>query len=319
MSSNRVIDISANAEKFKFAWALMPVSKDELSRIPVSHRVRPYLLTMNKENEFYAFPSSSQVTKRKSRYENENFITRIYGEALTLTTLDEIFLLPKDNIHSEYTIMPKESENEVIKKLQSNCGYCHYPVDFREYIQSRSFYYDTNDLVLINSELYLLVGKLDEATFLALRVYQYKKDKTFLRISNGQKYYIDVFNIYYLNSQDINKYYSRLACMLNISDPNDLDKFFDKISCLTIERSEEDLSLFKNLVSGTIIKYYEGVSPKKMIILENKHKKMIVATGNEELKYSEYSISCFPKEIDFDYTIEQTLTDERTESLLLKL
>ena len=61
-------------DTFKIVWAYMPLSLEEMSKIEVSHQVRPYLLCMEKEDYFYAFPCTSKVFTNKFRYQNGKVI-----------------------------------------------------------------------------------------------------------------------------------------------------------------------------------------------------------------------------------------------------
>ena len=285
-------------ESFKIAWAKMPIDDEELEKIEEDHRIRPYLLCMDKGAFYYAFPCTSKISKT-SRYENEKIVLRSsLSDSPTLVNVGELFVLPKDNILGYEHSVDSKYSNEIIKKINACIKYRNYPQEFIDYLQSKEYKCGVNDLVEVDGLLYVLVGDRDE-DFVGYRVYPYPVDYSYMSVVDGLRYYISPKRFYTLKSDEIT-YRSRLH---GIEDD-------------TIIESTTDYSKIYNLEPGMIIKCEDKEKIIVIIILENYKDSLETMVGRDDESYSNFSPLTIPGTAKFEYEVVGYLTSDRVEKLI---
>lgn len=315
-------EIELYSDLFQIAWATMPLSSKELESIPYVHRKRPYLLCMEKEKFYYAFPATSQVDNNKIRYQNAKIIlNKMYDNEKTLIKLETVYRLPKENIFGEKRIISGEYTNEIIKKIKACSLYNPYPSDFKAYFNNKSFYYTIDDLVEGIDNLYLIVGYKSKNEFYVLPVYTYITNNTVLSEIDGLKYYVDVDNIMLLNRNDILSYRTNIPGFSygiskkkkkDLRDLINVYKRLKKVYCLS------DFLQFKNLLPGMVIDYKTRYFNNRLIVIEKYLSDMEVLIGKENIFYKDYDLLNLPIDIDLEYDIVATISDERINDLIDK-
>ena len=309
-------------EVFKMAWAVMPLSSQEMEKIPYSHRKRPYLLCMEKEKYYYAFPATSHIENNKIRYQNEKIIVDgVFNSEKSLIKLEAVYRLPKDNIIGEMQILSGEYTNEIIKKIKACSIYNPYPNDFKAYFNNKNFYYTIDDLVEGVDNLYVIIGYKSKNEFYVLPVYPYIINNTVLSETDGLKYYVDVDNIMLLNCKDILSYRTKLPGFtygVNKKKKKDLRDLISVYKRLRKVYNMTDYYDFRNLQPGMVIDYKVKYLTNRLIVLEKYISDMEVIIGKENMFYKDYALLNIPTDIDLDYEIVATLSDDRLDDLIGK-
>lgn len=313
---------SKNNGCFSLAWAYMPLSEEEMSKIDFRHHMRPYLLCMEKDDYFYAFPCTSQVEKNKSRYQNGKVILSTdIDYKKSLVDLSKIYKLPKDNIRSEEYRVFDYQENEIIKKMQANFEYCDYPDEVKDYIGNKETFISVNDLIESNGQLFVVVGINGKNTLYVLPVFRYPVNNTIEAETDGLKYYVKADEILEITRSEVDKYCTQLfgfsygSNKKNKSDLRKLLKLYRGMSTITCSR---DFTKFCNLEPGMIISYKVNGVVNKMIILGNYESDLEVIAGLEDELYCDFKPMNLPSDVDFEYEIVNCLNDERLTSLQSK-
>lgn len=304
---------------FKMVWAYMPLSNNEISEIDIDHRVRPYLLCLEKEDFYYAFPATSNVFNNKIRYENQMIVMdSIIDDKKSLINLGKIYELPKRNIRSDFYNINSEYSNEIIKKVQACFEYSDYPEEFKEFFRNKKFNYSVNDLVESNGQLYTIVGYKGRNILFALPTYTYPKINTVEKITDGLKYYVDISDINCLKRGDIDFYKTKLYGFLignEEKDKEDLEKLINYYKEKNVIKENKDYTIIKNLDVGMIISFMFEEEPHKMIILENNDNNLNVLFGKENEVYRDYIYLTIPTDIKLNYEIVGNLEESRLEKL----
>lgn len=306
---------------FKMVWAYMPLSNNEISEIDIDHRVRPYLLCLEKENFYYAFPATSNVFNNKIRYENQMIIMdSIIDDKKSLINLGQIYELPKRNIRSDFYNINSEYSNEIIKKVQACFEYSNYPEEFKEYFQNKRFSYSVNDLVESNSQLYTIVGYKGRNILFALPTYTYPKINTVEKITDGLKYFVDISDVKCLKRGDIDFYKTKIYGFLigkYEKDKEELEKLINYYyKNFEVIKENKDYTIIKNLEPGMIISFMFEEELHKMIILENNNNSLNVLFGKDNQLYRDFSYLTIPSNIKLNYDIVGNLEDSRLEKLI---
>lgn len=305
---------------FKMVWAYMPLSTEEMRKIGFRHQVRPYLLCMEKKDFFYAFPSTSQVSTSKIRYQNEKVILDgAVDDKKSLVDLSRVYKLPKENIRSDEYIIFDYQANEIIKKMQACFEYCDYPEEVKEYFSHKKVSYSDNDLVESNGMLYNIVGYKGKNILFTLPVFKYPVDNTVLVETDGLKYYVDVQNIVCIKREDVDKYCTQLFGFTrgnSMKNRTDLKELLEYYSTMPTIACNKDFTKFCNLEPGMIINYEANDVSNKMIILENYGSDLEVIVGLDGEMYRDFIPMNLPSNIDFQYEIAGTLNEERLANLI---
>lgn len=309
-------------DTFKIVWSYMPLSLEEMSKIEVSHQVRPYLLCMEKEDYFYAFPCTSKVFTNKFRYQNGKVILNdVVDYKKTLVDLSKIYKLPKENIRSgEYNLFDYQA-NEIIKKMQASFDYSNYPDEVKEYFGDKKISYTIYDLVECNGMLYNVIGFNGEDTLIVLPVFKYPVNNTVLAKTDGLKYYVDVNNVTCIKSDAVDKYCTQLfgfAFSTSTNKKDNINKLHERYSRLSRITSSEDFTQFNNLEPGMIIKYKVKDIFYKMIVLENHETDLEVLVGLDGEMYRDFIPMNLPANTDFQYEIIGMLDEDRLANLIDK-
>lgn len=321
---------------FTTTWATMPLNEEELLKVPVGHQERPYLIILEKKEHYYAFPCTSNVFGNNSRYENSKLLLRGQrtqnGKSLAL--LERVYLLPKDNLiyedEIEYELTPKEI-NELLKKLKANIKFSNYPQEVIEFITKIPTTFTINDLILHNDRLYIIIGDTkDHNGYYCFSVSNAPFNKSIEVIADTNKYYVNVNEVHHIIPNETTEYKSIISgfalpeiskgenikvCLSNLKKYLTLSPRFKKVSS---EYKENQHIAFKDLQPGTVISYIEDDIKKKMVILKKDSNNQIVLDGLENQMYKDYTVCYFPVDFTFDFKIENTLCDERVETLINK-
>ena len=305
-------------------WARMPLSDEELSEIPESHRIRPYLLFVDMGSYYYAFPSTSKFYRQNSRYENGGLIIRCFYNSKSFIYLDKVYKLPKENLCYTSAYISPEEENELYKKLKANIKFNNYPKEVVEKINKKNAVPSENDLVRYNNDLYLIIGMNKKREYFCLRVYNREIDNTVYSTCDGSKYYIDIDNIHTIGIDQNIEYVSQIKGFYSgrfEKSKKDIKELLSKLQ--TYERVEsnmksEDYNMFSKLPIGTVISFNTTNGIKKMIVLQKEAETTTVLEGFENQMYRDYESTTYPSDIHFSFTIENTLEDYRVEDLIKK-
>lgn len=321
---------------FKTAWATMPLTTGSLRKVPYGHQERPYLLLKEEKDYYYALYTTSNVFGNNSRYENSKLIIRNQNteSGKALVQLDKVYILPKKNLlfddYYEYSLTDDEI-NQLVKKLKANEPFCDYPNEVIELVNNYPTQISINDLIELNGKLYVIISKnKKQDSFFALQVYNRPFDNAILVKSDSNKYYVNINQVHILDIQSELVYKSRLygfqsGSELELEDiPSYLERIKKSIkispmyTTITSQFKEDDKIPFGMLQSGSVITYIENGIKKKMVILANESTNQIVIEGLENQMYKDFTISYYPYDFNFDFEIQNTLSDERVEELIRK-
>lgn len=309
-----------NELELTLVWTLMPLSEEELEQIPPSHRIRPYLLCLEKEEYFYAFPATSQVFDSKIRYQNEKVILTAIDYRKSLINLAKIYQLPKENIFSdEYPIDPRY-KNEIIKKIQANFDYGNYPEEVKEKYKNKQITFTNNDLVEIRGQLYVVIGSYSNEQLIVYPVYKYPVNKTIPKETDGLIYYVDTSNPLLASSCNIDRYCSQLFGLSygTVKSESELKKLKTRFKSREKISTKKTFKNFGELEPGMIISYTYNNVIYKIIILENTGYDVEALIGNDKTPYSAFEPINLPVDIPLNYEITGTLNNERLEGLRTK-
>lgn len=302
----------------RLCWALMPLPEDELSKIPVGHTIRPYLLLKEDDGFYWAFPTTSKAFNNKSRYVNSTLRVNGFSYIKSLVMLDKVHKLPFDNMKSSMVCISKREENMLFKRLKANIKFSDYPDEVIDFINNRTSDLECNDLVSHNDELYLIVGKVPEKNiYYSLKVYNYEVDGTVLKIVDTNKYYVDCNNIHCIVPNDNTEYVSVMygfsyGCFEKSNEDlklmiEDLQQKEKVVSTLV----EDDFKVFCRLPIGVVISYVQDDVNYRMIILDRDDTNTTVIFGLEDQKYKYFQVGTFPNDYNFMFSIVGTLDDNR--------
>lgn len=306
----------------KLCWALMPLSEEELSKVPEGHRIRPYLLLKEVDGFYWAFPATSKAFSNKSRYVNSTLRINGFSDMKSLVLLDNIYKLPFENIVGSFMHISKSEENALFKRLKANMKYFNYPTELIDFINNKAYYLGRGDMIYHNGELYVIVGKVPEKEiYYSLRVYNHEVDGTILKVVDTNKYYVDGNQLHCIVSDDTTEY---VSVMNGLSyghfekykeDLRELMKDLQDMDKVSSSLGEDDFKLFGRLPIGTVISYTQDECNYKMIILDRDDKNTIVIFGLESQLYREFQVGYFPNEYNFSFNIISTLNEDRVKSL----
>ncbi len=302
--------------RYELVWAKMPLSQEELDNIPDGHRIRPYLLVLEDNEYYYAFPTTSKVFTKKIRYVNDSMVIRT-NRGKSLVMLGEIKRLPKENILSHLAYMDSSYNNEFYKKMKANIKYCDYPSEVVSLISDKNISYGRNDLIKINGEYYLIVA-LNDNLFSCLRVYGCEVSGTVLKKIDGLKYYVDISKIIYIDKNTLYEYISMIYGFSFLGDSFDLEEYFEVISSYDRVSScfrKDDFEYLAKLPLGTIISYLDGDVFKRGVVLGSSDNSVILITGDDGTLYRDFVLEYVSKDIEFNFNIEGTLDDDRLSKL----
>ncbi len=289
-----------NELQFNVAWAQMPMRKEQLELIEIGHRRRPYLLCMDMDSYYYAFPCTSKLYDNNIRYENQKVVFSSelsYHESLA--NLGNVYELPYENIYSRiYGINPKYN-NEIIKKINACSKYSDYPKDFEEYFSNFNYSLDIKDLIEIDEQLFFITDQ-DENNYIASKVYPFPVKDTSIAFTDGLKYFITQES-FKLDKNESYEYRSHI-------------NYYDNTGQALIKKEQKDYSKLYNLEPGMVIKYDDN----KMVVLENCITDLFVLNGKEGNTYSTFESMTIPVNSKIDYKIEGFLQDERLVKLMNK-
>jgi len=309
-------------KNLKIVWAYMPLSDEEKKEIDFRHKIRPYLLCMEKKDFYYAFPSTSQVSKSKIRYQNEKVVLDgVIDYKKSLVNLSKVYELPKENIFSDEYMLFGYQANEIIKKMQACFDYCDYPEEVKEYFGKKKISYSENDLVESDGMLYNIIGHKGKNVLFALPVFKYPVDNTVLVETDGLKYYVDIDEIICIKRKNVDKYCTQLFGFTqddSLKNKDDLKRLIEYYNTMPTISCDKDFTRFCNLEPGMIINYKYNDIANKMIILENNGSDLEVIVGLEEEMYRDFIPMNLPSNIDFQYEITGTLNDERLSNIINK-
>ncbi len=307
---------------FELYWALMPLSTEEMSKIPVSHRIRPYLICMDHDNYCYGFPCTSNVYGDKNRYTNSRvYLGRYTGDTQTLLKLEQIYKLPEENLRGFFGYLSKEKENEIIKKIQANTAFSNYPKDVVEYFKSFSTSISCNDVVISNNQLYNVVGLINRKLVL-VPIYKYPVDNSVECHTDGLIYYADVDNLVFMQNDNSFTYCTQLFGLDYgdyIKDKDSMETLAEYYYKLPRFKCTCDYSKLYMLEPGMIIDYLKDDMIFKMIILNKDANHIEVITGNENEMYSNFKYEKLPIDTDMCFEITGTLIKDRLDKLRNKL
>ena len=307
-------------DDFKFVWAYMPLSEEEMCKIDSGHHIRPYLLCLEKEEYFYAFPCTSKVYKNKNRYQNSKVIVSTsFDYKSSLIDLSKIYILPKENIRSREFKVYTNQVNEIIKKILASNSYCSYPSELIEQLSKKETVITDNDLVESNGKLYNVVGFGDNNILYVLPVYKYPVNNTVEAETDGLKYYVDATNITCIKRDAVDKYCTQLFGFAeghSKKTKRDLKKMYKDYSNMPKISTNKSYNLFCNLDPGMIISYEVNGIINKMIIVGNYGSDLEVLAGLDGEMYRDFKPMNLPSDINFKFEIVGCLNDERLDSLI---
>lgn len=313
--------------KLCLVWAKMPLSEEELKEIPSTHQIRPYLLCLEKEDSFYAFPATSKFYKEISRYENEKILLRnVIDYRKSLVNLSRVYILPKENILSDEYLIEAENINEIIKKIQANFEYGNYPEEFKDFYINKQIEYSYDDLIEVKGMLFVVIGFTTDKRLILHPVYKYPVNKTVEAEVDGLKYYVDVEKISFVCSKNVDKYCTKLRGFSRgkFKDGEDnkrrLKTLFKNTRVFSKHKISncKDYKLFFNLEAGMIIEYQFNDITYKMIIIENNGRDIEALIGNDKTPYSAFEPINLPSDITFEYEVVGVLNSKRLEDLTIK-
>lgn len=322
---------------YRTVWAKMPLEPEELKRVPLGHDVRPYLIVAEAEEFYYAFPCTSKVFTNKNRYENSKLIIRNQNteSGKSLVQLDKAYILPKSNIYYDedfgYVLSPEEI-NELLKKLKANIKFSKYPQAVIDFITNLPTTLCVNDLISHNNQLYIIISKIEyQNGFYCLSVSNQPFNKAIMVEADTNKYYININEVHHIIPNETTEYVSEIPgfrsrkqemflddikpYLNNLQNNNSIPRRFTRISSSLYEGQQLPFSM---LQPGTVISYQEDGIDKKMVILTSDSNNQIVLEGLANQMYKDYSISYYPKDYQFPFKIENTISDERVEALIRK-
>lgn len=309
-----------NELELTLVWALMPLSEEELEEIPPSHRIRPYLLCLEKEEYFYAFPATSQVFDSKIRYQNEKVILTAIDYRKSLINLGKIYQLPKENIYSdEYPIDPRY-KNEIIKKIQANFDYGNYPEEVKEKYKNKQTTFSCNDLVEIRGQLYVVIGTYNNEQLIVYPVYKYPVNKTIPKETDGLIYYVDTNNLMLVSSCNVDRYCSQLFGFSygTVKSEEELKTLRIRFNSREKISTKKIYKNFSELEPGMIISYTYNNIIYKIIILENNGYDVEALIGNDKTPYSTFEPINLSLDMSLNYEITGMLNIKRLEDLRRK-
>ena len=283
------------------AWAKMPLSEEELELIHPRHRKRPFLLCENMGSFYYAFPCTSNIEHNNTRYENQKVILKTdLNFNKSLVNLGQVYELPKENIIDFIHPIRPLYNNEIIKKINACSDYSNYPEDFIEYYAKFDYTLETDDLVELYDQLYI-INESKRKYFNVSKVYPYPVNKSTLAEVDGLKYYIS------LESKDLHK-----------SNPFQYRSHIPEFSTKEkkpISIKEKDFSKLYNLEPGMIISYNNEDKTYKMIVLENCITDLYIITGEEKDTYNNFELMTIPVDTNIDYKVVGLLNESRLAKL----
>ena len=169
-------------------WAQMPLCKKELNKIPIGHRVRPYLILKKDKKFLYAYPSSSKHTKKLNNMQeyciNNTRYKTLKNSYINLTTLVKI---PVSNIKSKFINLISHDLQNIEKRLRiitNHSGQFNITFNLNE-----------GDIINNHSQLYYVYTS-DNTNLYTYAIYRKaKKDKKLIKNTiNGKSYYFDFNN-----------------------------------------------------------------------------------------------------------------------------
>ena len=289
---------------FKIAWALMPLPKEELELISHYHRHRPYLLCMEKDSFYYAFPCTSNLFHNNIRYENQKIeLKTILSESKSLVDIGKVYKLPKENLRSYIEFISPIYNNEILKKLNACSEYSDYPEEFMDYFRQFNYSLEKDDLIELEEELYVITD-LKPRNYSASKVYSYPLNNSYPVITDGLRYFVSPES-YIIDKKDLYKYRSHI-------------KDFSEKEKEPISIEEKDYSKLYNLEPGMIITYKTGENTNKMVILDNCITRLFGIYGEEKQMYRDYKPITIRVDTEIDYKVTGYLTEERTKKLIEK-
>ena len=78
------VEIFAKTQAGDMLWCSMPLSKKEISKIDINHRIRPYLVVKKEKNFLLCYQSSSKNREQISNYEKYCVISGKYRNKKTI-------------------------------------------------------------------------------------------------------------------------------------------------------------------------------------------------------------------------------------------
>lgn len=288
--------------KFEIAWAMMPLPKEKLELINQFHRKRPYLLCMDMDSFYYAFPCTSNVFNNNIRYENQKIDLRTdlsYNKSLA--NIGEVFKLPKENILGSIKPIHSCYYNRIIKKLNACSEYSNYPQEFVDYISKFDYSLETNDLIELDEQLFIIT-EIKQKDYIVSKVYSYPINNYYPEDVDGLKYFV-IPESYKFAKNESFKYRSRIPGYAI------KDKY-------PINIENKDYSKLYNLEPGMIISYNENGNINKMVVLENCITDLFVICGEEKQMYRDYKPMTIPVDTKIEYKVTGYLSDDRTKILI---
>ena len=301
------------SEIFKLYWAYMPLSPEEMNRIPENHRIRPYLVCMEDENSFYGFPCTSNIFQNKERYVNSRAIIEYSGYNPTLVKLDTIYKLPKENIKGFFHHIHKGDDNEIIKKIQANFEFSNYPQEVVDYFEGMNTHIGWCDVIMYNDQLYNVVGIIGKK-FILIPIYRYPVNNTVECNFDGLKYYADVDKIIFLQNDGYFKYCT-YTCELkygrNVKTKEEVKELGEYYFSLPRVQCNCDYSKLSDVEPGMILDYFEEDIMHKLIVLTKNESELEVLIGGEHDIYATFEYKKIPINTDMLFIVSGVLSDDR--------
>lgn len=322
---------------YRTVWAKMPLEPEELKRVPLGHDVRPYLIVAEEKDFYYAFPCTSNVFGNKTRYGNCKLILRdqFTESGKSLVQLDKAYILPKKNIYYDenygYTL-PPDKINELLKKLKANNKFAHYPEAVMEQVNQQKTTFSKNDLISHNGQLFIIISRIKyQNGFYCLSVSPQPFNKAIQVIEDTNKYYVNVSEVHHIVPTEETEYISEIQGFSSLIDEMFIDDIkpylkglqnrtytSKRLTYISSSFYQNQKIPFRMLEPGTVISYQEDGIDKKMVILKTDSTNQVVLEGLANQMYKDYSISYYPKDYNFPFKIENTISDERVETLIRK-
>lgn len=321
---------------YRTVWAKMPLSEEELKKIPHGHEIRPYLIVAEEKDFYYALPCTSKVFKNKNRYTNSQLILRGQNTETgkSLVQLNQICKLPKRNIITQRGtehILSQDEINELAKKIKCNSKFIEYPQSVIDNIESYNPTFCIDDLIVHNNQLYIIISKIKYQTgFYCLAVSTQPFNKAIMVEADTNRYYVNINEVHHIIPNPTTEYKSIIHGFRANKELflDDIKPYLKSLQWRTqispmyhytsTQFYENQQIPFGMLQPGTVISYQEDSIDKKIIILKTDSNNQVVLEGLANQMYKDYSISYYPKDYQFPFKVENTLSEERVETLIRK-
>lgn len=231
----------------RFFWMEMPLPLDELNKVDVAHRIRPYyIFAGNGKGEYYGFACGTKTPRDFvfSKDWLELGKTNIKLARCFKFSQNELTQKNKCDAASKITC---DKMDELMKKLRYNYHFDEYPIEVqervKEYISTCEY---TNRDILFNKKTKKLIIVVSKGMRYLCVNMTYVPTKGYAEMMiDGYKCYLDVLNPFYLD--DLFGYE-----LVNISSVYE-DVFKQRAEEIVYMPSTLDVSNPENLPLGSVI------------------------------------------------------------------